>query len=80
MAGATAPYEALGAYPIRISSGYNRTTVKACSGLIDPRLCPGPMAGNRIRALSKPRAAFQKTGNVSVFCARAGAQIRISRA
>ena len=58
MAGAATPHETLGAYPIRVSSRHDCTTVKACSGLIDPRLCPGPMAGNRIRALSKPRAAF----------------------
>ena len=48
MAGATAPHEALGAYPVRISSGHNRTTAKARSGLIDPRLCFGLMARNRI--------------------------------
>ena len=58
MAGTATPHETLGAYPVRISSGYNRTIAKTRSGLIDPRLCPGSMAGNRIRAFSKPRAAF----------------------
>ena len=58
MAGTASQDEAHRRHTLGVSSGYNRTTVKARSGLIDPRLCPGLMAGNRIRAFSKPRAAF----------------------